>query len=1164
MHTLSYTTRFRLDYRRAKRRGLDPARLRRAAELLAAGEPLPPGWHDAPLEGTRPTDLVRSCRPAPGWLLTYRLAAGRVWLVRLEALAPRAATVSPALWMKTLLRSPVKMGLTVILIAAASFLFLYNLLDYAITKRQYENTYAQYQGYINVDLAETPKEFFPTAPPYFYLSDAEGNPAYTGAYPYEDYHQRSLTDAEIEGIASLPYISAVSRRVMGAGVAEYERLPTNFAGVTSTFFIPQDRLVLEATMDMADVPLDRYAAAMERGDSFRYELKLRDVKVLAGDEELLKQARSYIDYKKLLLRCEVTPPGEDDGTVQSNGYLNTAMAETGNRLTPEQLAAVSPGERCIVVCRVSRVPVNSLGIQEDTAWDHNYYSYFTFLGDDSLYGWWPYITSLEGQPENYLETAEFAPLRELIALTERDRYTLDVVYTDEMRAIRRYQEGKLLLTEGRLLKAEDTEKTRPVCLVSAAYAERWGLRVGDSLTLELGDRCFEPYAALGAVASSRERNAENWRRQRFEIVGLYADSGLGSIESKELYWAFGENAVFVPRSFLPETAEPAAPKPAELSFIVQNAGNIAAFEAESLPLLRELGYTVHYSDGGWMSIADQLEEAGNLATGKLIAFGISAVLALYLTVYLFIVRKKKEYAVMRALGCPASQARGALLLPLSLLAIPAVALGTAAALISTEKTAALNLNEFTSLGLEIDTSIPPEVVLAGCLGSLALLLLMAFCSLGLIARRPPLALLQEGLPPRAAEAVLQEEELCTNFGLLGDLPEPRPRPRQALRHTLRWVRRHVRRTPLKAVLSLALALILCFAMGFFTVLRASYAELVEEIEVKARFIGGFGMERALAVARSGYVSDPYYELTERNAESFFQQDTLCLSSDLSRACPSPVTMLEGYEAETLLDNRSEMICVASRGLLERLGLGLGDKIEVTRKGLLGTLMENNHFHVPMKSQEELEKDYHQICTKLTVVGIAEDEGETIYASVYLWKVFSSLFQAARLDLAEFTLNDYHEAAAFRRYAMQQLDTTDQIWQPRFSMDTSEADRAYRTYRLLDMLYPIAFAVAILLGGVLPGIVILQSAKEAALLRVLGTTKRRTRAMLGLEQVFLCVFGLALAVAALLAVNGAQLRAVAGLLAVYLAAHFAFCVSASGAAAVNVTKRGVLELLQVKE
>ena len=71
-------------------------------------------------------------------------------------------------------------------------------------------------------------------------------------------------------------------------------------------------------------------------------------------------------------------------------------------------------------------------------------------------------------------------------------------------------------------------------------------------------------------------------------------------------------------------------------------------------------------------------------------------------------------------------------------------------------------------------------------------------------------------------------------------------------------------------------------------------------------------------------------------------------------------------------------------------------------------------------------------------------------------------------------------------------------------------------------------------------------------------------MLGLEQVFLCILGLCLAIAVLALIKGSALLPVAGLVAIYAAAHLLICVLGTEIAAASVTRRNVLELLQVKE
>ena len=97
-----------------------------------------------------------------------------------------------------------------------------------------------------------------------------------------------------------------------------------------------------------------------------------------------------------------------------------------------------------------------------------------------------------------------------------------------------------------------------------------------------------------------------------------------------------------------------------------------------------------------------------------------------------------------------------------------------------------------------------------------------------------------------------------------------------------------------------------------------------------------------------------------------------------------------------------------------------------------------------------------------------------------------------------------------------------------------------------------------------GLLILQRAKEAATLRILGATNSRTRVLLSVEQILLCILGLVLAIVALFTINGGELLKTSVAIGVYLAVHVAACVIGCIAGAVSVTKHKALELLQVKE
>ncbi|MCR5195700.1 MAG: hypothetical protein K6D38_05240, partial [Pseudobutyrivibrio sp.] len=67
-----------------------------------------------------------------------------------------------------------------------------------------------------------------------------------------------------------------------------------------------------------------------------------------------------------------------------------------------------------------------------------------------------------------------------------------------------------------------------------------------------------------------------------------------------------------------------------------DADSILPFRDEVIPKLDEMGYYVYYYDGGWPAVRDSLRQAGSLGLVKLAAFAVSALLVLWLTVYLYI------------------------------------------------------------------------------------------------------------------------------------------------------------------------------------------------------------------------------------------------------------------------------------------------------------------------------------------------------------------------------------------------------------------------------------------------------------------------------------------------------------------------------------------------
>jgi hypothetical protein len=81
----------------------------------------------------------------------------------------------------------------------------------------------------------------------------------------------------------------------------------------------------------------------------------------------------------------------------------------------------------------------------------------------------------------------------------------------------------MLITAGRMLTIDDSANRNNVCVMNDRYISQNGLKIGDKITLKLGDKLFEQNAQLGAVAVVPERYADTFTEETFEIVGAYRD-----------------------------------------------------------------------------------------------------------------------------------------------------------------------------------------------------------------------------------------------------------------------------------------------------------------------------------------------------------------------------------------------------------------------------------------------------------------------------------------------------------------------------------------------------------------------------------------------------------------------------------------------------------------
>ena len=377
-----------------------------------------------------------------------------------------------------------------------------------------------------------------------------------------------------------------------------------------------------------------------------------------------------------------------------------------------------------------------------------------------------------------------------------------------------------------------------------------------------------------------------------------------------------------------------------------------------------------------------------------------------------------------------------------------------------------------------------------------------------------------------------------------------------------YLTRLLGRNPGRSLLSLLLAVLLAAAVGLLTDLRGMYAALYRQVEVRPVFTG-LGYDQALKTEKSGYVRAPYYETVFRDGQVELKSEEtipIILVNSLSEQAPWPVEWAEGWDEETFFASKKK-VCVLSAAYGESLGKGLGDKLRVNEQDWLSNLLESGKT---MQSGETLEELRDRLRPSLTVVGLVESDREirAVYCPVTSYEYLYCFYSVFNLDIARYTLADYHRAGEFRRFAKGLLDG--QQGEASFYMDTDNADRIYQMYRLLETLYPLTVAAALLLGGVLPGLIVLHAARELSILRALGVKVRRCVGIYTLAQVLCALAGLVLGFLLVLLIRRPEPGTALRPLGLYLAAYLAACAVGSGVFAWLCARKHVLAQLQAKE
>ena len=1079
--------------------------------------------------------------------------------------------MKPLLLLKTIFRTPLKSLLTFILLSLVMFSLITRVAEYSIIEREIKNAAKGYQGIGTVEISEA-KESFPRTHSYIKTDPRLKEESIDKLQQFHFYttSYEPLTREQIASVLELPYITAYDTRYMTAGISDkYYRLDEGI-----DYYNYTARHIIEATLSDVDYNV------INNGIYF-YKMNLNNPKLIAGNPNHLSGNTEI----EVIGYANTPGPGKYTGFV--NPIREVIMYDSDYKYNSEYIKKLTVGERY------------SFTLRYDTLSNRFVY----YLGDYLTNPWVEAVWSVEDKLGNYLETNEYKPLKTLVELTNKDIHTFDVVYTQDMSSITRFARGDMVIREGRKLTPEDSLNNSNICVISSEFADANNLHLNDKIKLKLGSQLFEQYKGLGAVAATYERDSKSYTDVEVEIVGIYMDADEKSGQVDNPHWSYSINTIFVPKSLFPldeKQLEDHLFSPSEFSFVVGDAWNIPAF-MEVLQVnkakFENMGIDISLYDDGWADIMEEFLILKKVSLIKILVFLIALIAITGFVVFIFIERKKQEYAIMRALGTSKRDSSKSILMPLIIIGVSAIILGSVLAWDYTIKTVAQN-EAYSYINADTINTSMPLIPFIGCiLGELFLIISFALFSLRRMGKIPPIELLQNGQnkaiknrfksdkDPKSTNSNINKGNIQPNATQTDNMQEIKifstPISEDSINtkkyrgHILSYIFKHIYRSGVKSLLVIIITALIFGAVGYFTTMRDSYIDLINSTVIKAKFPSGLHLPSVDKIIGEGYGIDPYYEYTHLQATNYSIAD-IVVTNDIGRYTGEipEITYAKDYD-ESIMDIGNEVFLVGSEYLKEN-NIKLEDQVNAVRIGMLKYYQARQirwykiqHHEetitdeeILIKNADKIEKVVSEKARLYTVAGsVTTPSGkyDTTFFAPGTYYMTSILDFEVPLDYAEFTLADNLKAKEFRGF-VETLPSNKLI----FIMDTSKIDSLTSTLDIIERFYPMVIALAVLMGALLYGITILQSKKEVAVLRILGTTRYKILTIMVMEQLILCLVGLAIGAVGLLLYNKAALVKVSLELYIFITLYIGASLLSMLIATTITNKKNALKLIQEKD
>lgn len=811
---------------------------------------------------------------------------------------------------------------------------------------------------------------------------------------------------------------------------------------------------------------------------------------------------------------------------------------------------------------------------------------FTALTEDG-----PWYIPVEPEEEIDFTAPEWADVAAAMALQDGNMHALSVIAVQDMSALPETQEasGELYLTEGRWLTSADHVQGRKACVIREALAERRDLHAGDTLDLTLRDIANGEYdyGNLYLEGDLSRRDSLETSSATYEIVGIY--NAINASSS-----TFYSRVAYIPASAVPE------------GFTHATLSETVKFElaspAEELPFLTEaegplaaLGFRPVLVENGFTDFQAAAKPMARSARFNALVYSAVLLVALCLVEFLYFFMRRQELAITRALGLPAKRCAKQSALPLLMIGLAAILAGSALGWRHTLDNAAVTLEALAAFGGGT-AGLSGRWLVILCGAVLAPFLGLTAVIASALVKRPVLRQMQGRVQKKTRKTVPVQQESSqplSPLDLSAALSAPLPRSRtKGIAFVFRFALRHVLRAPVKSLLAMGLAAVFTVGLAVMQIsITTSGEELTslyentsvaldivrvdtERYERAAEFLREATVQKLLD---TGYIAGayleghtdgairPHAELLEEGEPRFLtglpkQMDLRSLTdwdafTSVGSGADVTATFFAGWDKSLFAQDWSQTDLppvLISRFHQEFYGFQPGDTIGVLCKGAYQVCQVAGVYEGAVSGAD---RGFPVLLPESVLRSIRGEHMAYIRAHF-------SLDPAKNREMADFrkTLEEIVSAPGAGITPLRAVLQDEELRQAVEPLEDSIA--------LMKLLYPVIVVLSVLVAAGVSVLFVMLSAKEAAILRVQGTTRLRTVLMLSLQQVFTYFGGLLVGlIGILLYIGGTRpdlltsLAPGAALCAVlYLIAGIAGAVASS----VAVTGKNPLEMLQVKE